>query len=178
MAADTHVPEPGPDGLRHWRVAGGVLIDDHDRVLIVNNKRRNGDTDWSPPGGVIDPGESPTVALSREVLEESGLVVPKWNPPAYHVVVTAPGYGFRLEVVSHLAAGFTGDIAIDDPDGIVTAAEFVDRRTAVDRMRDGSQWVWEPMTAYLLGDLDPGHTFEYRLDGSSSSDRQVTRLDG
>ncbi len=177
MAADTHVPEPGPDGLRHWQVAGGVLIDDQDRVLLVNNKRRNGDTDWSPPGGVIDPGESPVYALSREVREETGLVVTEWSEPMYRVVVTAPGFGFRLEVVTHRAQSYGGSIEIDDPDGIVIAAQFVVRHAAVERMKKGSQWVWEPMAAHLLDGVEDDYTFEYRLDGTSASDRRVTRLD-
>ena len=41
-------------GMRDWLVAGAV-IEDPDRVLLVENRRRNGSTDWSPPGGVIDP---------------------------------------------------------------------------------------------------------------------------
>lgn len=175
--ADTHVPEPGPDGLRHWAVAGGVVIDADGRVLLVNNRRRNGSTDWSPPGGVVDPGESAIVALGREVSEETGLVAEGWGEPIYRVEVTAPGFGFFLQVVAHRAVSYSGDIAIDDPDQIVVDARFVEVEEAIEMMADAPQWVREPMAAHLLDDVADGRTFAYRLDGTSAEDRQVTRLD-
>ncbi len=174
---DTYVPEPGPDGLRHWMVAGGVVLDSDQRVLLVNNKRRNGDTDWSPPGGVVDPGESPTEALGREVEEETGLAVSAWGEALYRVEVTAPGFGFFLQVVAHRAVSYQGGIVIDDPDGIVIAAEFMDHANAIDRMAGAPQWVAEPMSAHLLDGVDDGRLFAYRLDGTSAADRTVTRLD-
>ena len=44
-------------GMRDW-VVGGALIVSDDGVLLVQNRRRNGSHDWTPPGGVIDEGES------------------------------------------------------------------------------------------------------------------------
>lgn len=46
-------------GLKQWHVASGVILGD-DGVLLVANRRRNGDVDWSTPGGVVDPGETPS----------------------------------------------------------------------------------------------------------------------
>ncbi len=46
--------------------------DEEGRVLLVL-ERDSGK--WSPPGGVIDPGEGPEQAAVRETLEETGLVV-------------------------------------------------------------------------------------------------------
>ncbi len=175
--ADTHVPEPGPDGLRHWAVAGGVVVDGEGRVLLVNNRRRNGSTDWSPPGGVVDPGESPIVALGREVNEETGLIVDGWGEPLYRVEVTAPGFGFFLQVVAHRAESFAGEIAIDDPDQIVIDARFMETDAAIEMMVDAPQWVREPMAAHLVEGVSDGRTFAYRLDGTSAEDRRVTRLD-
>ena len=39
--------------MREWLVAGG-LVESHDGLLLVQNRRRDGSLDWSPPGGVID----------------------------------------------------------------------------------------------------------------------------
>ena len=43
--------------MRDW-VVGGALILSDEGVLLVQNRRRNGSHDWTPPGGVIDDGES------------------------------------------------------------------------------------------------------------------------
>jgi ADP-ribose pyrophosphatase YjhB (NUDIX family) len=47
----------------------GALFDDRERVLLMQEKT---DGRWSLPGGWADPGDSPSVAVTREVLEETG----------------------------------------------------------------------------------------------------------
>ena len=161
--------------LRQWSVAGGVLERDG-RFLLVQNLRRNGDLDWSTPGGVIDEGESVLGGLSREVEEETGLQVTGWTGPLYRIEVTAPGYGFFLQVEAHLATGFEGELHIDDPDGIVVQAEFVDLAGARERLRDASPWVGEPLLDHLAEGVDDGRLYAYRLEGTGPDDRRVIRL--
>ena len=47
----------------------GVVFDDQERVLLMQEKS---DGRWSLPGGWADPGEAPSVAVTREILEETG----------------------------------------------------------------------------------------------------------
>ena len=49
-------------------VRGGIF-DDHERVLLMREKI---DGRWSLPGGWADPGDAPSAAVTREVLEETG----------------------------------------------------------------------------------------------------------
>lgn len=49
--------------------AGGVVINRHGEILIVNQKR----TSWSFPKGHIEEGENPITAARREIHEESGI---------------------------------------------------------------------------------------------------------
>ncbi|BBE22069.1 NUDIX hydrolase [Arthrobacter sp. MN05-02] len=51
---------------------GGVVFDDEGQVLLG---RRSDDGRWTIITGMVDPGEEPAVALRREVLEETGVVV-------------------------------------------------------------------------------------------------------
>ena len=47
----------------------GVIFDDREQVLLMQEKT---DGRWSLPGGWADPGDSPSVAVTREILEETG----------------------------------------------------------------------------------------------------------
>ncbi|HRC56584.1 MAG: (deoxy)nucleoside triphosphate pyrophosphohydrolase [Myxococcales bacterium] len=57
-------------------VVAGLIRDDQQRILLT---RRRPDQSlpnfWEFPGGKIEPGESPEVALARELAEEIGVTV-------------------------------------------------------------------------------------------------------
>src|SRR4029077_12553153 len=104
--------------LHEWTVAGG-LIETDAGVLLVRNVRRGGFEDWSTPGGVIDADDTDLLAgLTREVAEETGLIVHEWLGPLYEVRAHAPDMGWRMRCEVHLAVGFEGELRIADPDGI------------------------------------------------------------
>jgi ADP-ribose pyrophosphatase YjhB (NUDIX family) len=47
----------------------GAIFDDDERVLLMREKI---DGRWSLPGGWADPGDAPSAAVTREILEETG----------------------------------------------------------------------------------------------------------
>ncbi|WP_449385166.1 NUDIX hydrolase [Cellulomonas soli] len=65
----------GPDGMRFRAAARVILLDEHDRLLLI----RGHDADqpsrswWFTVGGGIDAGETPLEAAVREVREETGI---------------------------------------------------------------------------------------------------------
>ncbi|HET6951059.1 MAG TPA: NUDIX domain-containing protein [Acidimicrobiales bacterium] len=162
--------------MRQWLVGGGLILGEGG-LLLVRNRRRNGDEDWSPPGGVIDEGETLLAGLTREVEEETGVVVARWAGPAYEVEVEAPGLGWHLRVEAHVAVDFAGEVRIDDPDGIVIDAAYV-APTACDAHLAGCRpWVSEPLTAWLAepwsGDRAP--CYRYVIDGDDPLRAVVSR---
>ncbi|MFW0795702.1 NUDIX domain-containing protein [Gordonia sp. CPCC 205515] len=54
---------------------GAIIFDDADRLLLVLRGREPQAGRWSIPGGKVEPGESLSEAVIREVLEETGLTV-------------------------------------------------------------------------------------------------------
>lgn len=173
--ASRYFPPVEADGLRHWQVAGGVIVRE-DAVLLVENLRRGGSTDWSTPGGVIDPGESAVEGLTREVEEETGLRVGRWRGPLYRVEVLAPDAGFFLRVEAHLAIEVAGEIVVADPDGIVVGVDFVQRSQVERRLVDAQPWVSEPLLAHLDRGISDGRIYRYRMIGGRGEDRQIERL--
>ncbi|MDF2976508.1 MAG: hydrolase [Actinomycetospora sp.] len=58
------------------RVAVALVLDAQDRVLVLRTHRHVIDREgWELPGGIVEPGEDPSVAASREAAEETG-----WRP--------------------------------------------------------------------------------------------------
>jgi 8-oxo-dGTP pyrophosphatase MutT (NUDIX family) len=88
------IPAHEPEGFRSLlnsflprkRAISQLLVrDPDDRVLLCQLTYKS---DWDLPGGVVEVGESPQLAVSREVEEELGLVIPAggllltdWLPP-------------------------------------------------------------------------------------------------
>lgn len=157
-------------------MAGG-LIELDGRLLLVQNQRRDGSLDWTTPGGVIDPGEQIIEGLTREVEEETGLRVAGWEGPLWTVRAEAPDMGWTLDVEVHRAVEFDGDITVDDPDGIVVDAAWLD----LDGCRDclGTSWIpaREPMLAWLGERWTDARSYRYRVEGESRDGASVTRLD-
>lgn len=163
--------------MREWLVASGV-VESSAGLLLVQNRRRNGDLDWSTPGGVVEvaDGESVLEGLTREVLEETGIEVAAWHGPLYRVEVEAPGLGWHLRVEVHRALDFRGDLRVDDVDGIVIDARYVPTHECPVHLDACPPWVREPLAAWLEERWESGREWRYRVDGLTRAEMQVLRL--
>ena len=54
---------------------GAVIKDDQGRLLLIKRGHEPGAGLWSVPGGRVEPGETDSEALVREMREETGLAV-------------------------------------------------------------------------------------------------------
>jgi 8-oxo-dGTP diphosphatase len=163
--------------MRHWVVASG-LIESDGGILLVQNRRRNGALDWSPPGGVIevDDGESVVTGLTREVAEETGLVVEEWAGPVYEVEAVAEGLGWALRAEIHRAVSWQGDLLVADPDGIVVDAQWVAADRWAGYLAGCHPWVAEPLGAWLIERWERGRSYQYRLDGDTPGTITVVKV--
>lgn len=158
-------------------MASGIIEGD-DGVLLVKNLRRDGRADWSPPGGVVEvaDGESVLDGLTREVEEETGITVTSWEGPVWEVEATAEGMGWRLRVEVHRALGWTGQLAVDDPDGIVVDARFIPVTHCPFHLSEAWLPTHEPFSAWLAERWTERRHYRYRIDGEARASMVVTRL--
>ncbi len=99
---------------------GAVIKDGSGRLLLIKRGHEPGKGLWSIPGGRIEAGESDSVALVREVREETGLVV---APGRLIGAVRRPGGGDSVLDIRDYAATIVGGalVAGDDADDAVWA---------------------------------------------------------
>lgn len=77
----------------------GVIFDDQERVLLMQEKT---DRMWSLPGGWADPGDSPSSAVAREILEETGYdsaavkLIACWDRELQHNPPPLPVHVYKL----------------------------------------------------------------------------------
>jgi 8-oxo-dGTP diphosphatase len=91
---------------------GAVIKDQGGRLLLIKRGHEPGAGLWSLPGGRIEPGETHEQAVTREVLEETGLRV-----ECCRLLGTAelPGPdGAVIHVSDYLAAVTGGELAAGD----------------------------------------------------------------
>ena len=162
--------------MHDW-VVGGAVVESPAGVLLVRNRRPSG-FDWTPPGGVIDAGEPLIEGLTREVVEETGLVVTEWEGPLWHIDVEAPGLGWHLRVEVHRAVVFEGELCLEDPDGIVVDARFVAPADALAHLEGGHPWVVQPLLEWLDSPWPAGRRFAYEVHGDDLATVEVRRRAG
>ncbi|MDO8362021.1 MAG: NUDIX hydrolase [Actinomycetota bacterium] len=160
--------------MRRWLV-GGALIRHGDGLVLVCNRRRDRSLEWTPPGGVIDPGETLLAGLAREVREETGLVVSSWAARVYTVTVDAPDMGWRLSVEAWEAAAVEGEVAIDDPDGIVEQVRHASASEAPSLLQASPAWVHTPVGAWLEGSTE--NRYAFLLHGAQRGSARVERVE-
>jgi TDG/mug DNA glycosylase family protein len=88
-------------GLPLRRAVRALLLDPADRVLLVEFRWPD-KTVWAPPGGGIEPDETPEEAITRELAEECGLRAFDLGPCIWtrsHWAATMPGWGGQSEQI-------------------------------------------------------------------------------
>nr|WP_121252617.1 NUDIX hydrolase [Nocardioides ferulae] len=89
--------------LRH--TARALLLDADDRLLLARHDltaRHAGRVLWAPPGGGLEPGETPVDAVLRELVEEVGYEATAHEVRhVWHQVVVSPAYSASWDGAVH-----------------------------------------------------------------------------
>lgn len=103
--------EPGIYGVVHFAnlAAGVVVLDEHDRVLLVGQHRYALDAwSWEIPEGGVTGAEAPLDGMRRELREETGVEAAEWIELArFHLsnsVTDEAGILYLATIVTHGAS--------------------------------------------------------------------------
>ncbi len=158
-----------------------------DEVLLVCQQAPDDDAPaWALPGGRVEAGELFAEALTREVLEESGLEVTKVGRLLYVCQMDNPADGAAwtqgdtqpgTQSVAFIFAvdEWQGEIACADPDEFVSEAQFLSLDEAITRLTQLPAAMSEPTLAYLRGEVEAGAVWCYRRQ-PDGTDRLVIKL--
>ena len=100
-----------------------VLVDDHQRLLLVKRRVAPKQGMWCLPGGFVECGETPEQAAIRELREETGL---KGRINTLIGVTTSPGTLYQsILLIGYLVTGYSGSaVAGDDASDV----DFFDKK--------------------------------------------------
>ena len=163
----------------HEFTVAGALVESADGLLLVCNRRPSGLVEWTTPGGVIDDTDATLRAgLTREVFEETGLVVTEWDGPVYEVRAVAPELGWSMRCEVHRAVRYEGDLVVDDPDGIVVDARFAAVTECAAILATCARWVREPIEEWLAArwGSDRPRRYAYEVSGADRRALQAVRV--
>ena len=107
-----------PPYATHYIGVGGVVVDDHDNLLVVSETyRQNLDRPfWKLPGGLLDPGEHLVHGVQREVWEETAIetalehLVGMWHGHQYFFGKSGIYIVFRLRPLTLAITKDDGEI--------------------------------------------------------------------
>ena len=100
---------------------GAIVHDDDGRLLLVRRGHEPSRGLWSLPGGRVEPGESLTAAVEREVHEETGLRV-EAGPLVGRVRIPGPGVVYEVvDFACELMGPHAQPVAGDDADAVTFA---------------------------------------------------------
>ncbi|AZU60664.1 8-oxo-dGTP diphosphatase [Neobacillus mesonae] len=92
------------------------LVQDGDKVLLINRPDKKGFPGYIGPGGKVDFPESLTEGAIREVWEETGLKVSNLIYKGLDEYVD-PNKNFRYMVFNYLATSYEGELLENPPEG-------------------------------------------------------------
>ena len=145
--------------LTYW--VSAAIVRRGNSLLLVREVAESGEVGWSLPGGVIEEGEDPITAVTREIKEETSLHVSEVLGLAYSVVYSRPEKNdrtcaFVFEVTT------TEDIVAEDLDSDILEAKFMDLPLAIRLLDDFPIMVMvEPAIAFLKKETPPGTLWVY-----------------
>jgi ADP-ribose pyrophosphatase YjhB (NUDIX family) len=143
--ACTFVQYPDP------KVAVIALVNDGDRVLLVQRAVNPAKGQWTLPGGYMDAGELPDDALKRELMEEVSLPIRPLQLLEIFPMVVGSGRSNGIVLAYHAQPAEAGqiDLACQDdacdarwfwPDEFPPDVAFVSTAVLLDRWQQG----WRP----------------------------------
>ena len=134
-----------------------ALIRRDGRLLLVEEmEAADPGPTWMLPGGRLEPGETLTDGLRRELAEETGLQLADHAVIAFAVdMVRSDG---RYSAITFDCDG-AGSVEPNDPDGLVLSAEWLDTDEALRRLALVDWYDCRPLKRFLSGEAGPGSVY-------------------
>ena len=134
-----------------------ALIRREGRLLLVEEMEAgdSGPT-WMLPGGRLEPGETLTEGLRRELAEETGLQLAE-SPTIAFVIEIVGAEGAYSAITFDCDA--EGSVGPNDPDGLVLSAAWLETDEALRRLASVGWYDCLPLARFLSGEAPAGTVY-------------------
>jgi 8-oxo-dGTP pyrophosphatase MutT (NUDIX family) len=138
-----------------------LLFDEQERLLLLFDPDPVDGLYWYPPGGRIEPGESPEQAARRELIEEVGVDAVDIGPVVLRRRARFTWHGKRLDQDEwHLLGRIQGPVALESrPGDNETAAVVAHRWWSLSELRASHDRFFPEgladLVEHLLGPSEP-----------------------
>jgi ADP-ribose pyrophosphatase YjhB (NUDIX family) len=139
-------------------IVSAIVRRDDLLLLVEQQGPDDSESSWMLPGGRVEDGETLIHALDRKLSEEAGLAL--IGSPRMAFAVDLVAGGGRYAVIS-FACEADGDLAPNDPDGLVRSAAWFEPADALVRLRDVPWYACVPLERFLSGMAPPGAVYAF-----------------
>ena len=133
-----------------------LILRDGRLLLVEEMEAGDPGPTWMLPGGRLEPGETLTEGLRRELAEETGLQLADHPVIAFAVDMVRPDG--RYSAIT-FECDATGSVEPNDPDGLVLSAEWLATDEALWRLALVDWYDCRPLQRFLSGEARPGAVY-------------------
>lgn len=140
--------------MTNYIITAGIVRRNNEILLVKHNSEFGSKDFWTVPGGTANENENALQSVTRELKEETGLVVKNWKSIAYIAQHLNYKRNWQSIVIVFESDNYEGNLTIADPDGDIIEVDFFPIEDAIELIKEIPFPVMrDPLIDYLSNEI-------------------------